>query len=313
MKVTTVISTTVFKSVYDNKTHRRMDFSSFDEFEKFLYDLSKIKKKGKKDAQLISPATYEVSTTRANKNVVDWGGWCAIDVDDHEFKGDLKNELTDRYGQYRFVCYSTASSKSDLPKFRMVFPLKRRVRSDNIKHFWFALNTEFESIGDKQTKDLSRMYYIPGSYSGAFNFIFSNPGNYIDPDELMSKHAYAEKKNSSSFLDRLPEELQKQIVEYKKAQLDNTSVYWSGYKDCPYFPRRLESEYRTISNTGWYHKMYQIMVALASNALKNKYPITAQEIAELCRELDIETGNWYENRPLEVEADRALEYAYRNA
>ena len=92
MKVTTVISTTVFKSVYDNKTHRRMDFLSFDEFEKFLYDLSKIEKKGKKDAQLISPATYEVSTTRANKNVVDWGGWCAIDVDDHEFPDVLSRD-----------------------------------------------------------------------------------------------------------------------------------------------------------------------------------------------------------------------------
>ena len=54
------------------------------------------------------------------------------------------------------------------------------------------------------------------------------------------------------------------------------------------------------------------MVAVASKALQNKYPITSQEIAELCRELDNETGNWYQNRPLEVEADRALEYAYRN-
>ena len=195
----------------------------------------------------------------------------------------------------------------------MVFPTRKRVGGDNIKHFWFALNTEFNSIGDKQTKDLSRMYYIPGTYAGAFNFIFSNDGDYIDPDDLMNKHAYAEKKSSNSFLDRLPEELQKQIIEYKKTQLDNTTVHWTGYRDCPFFPRRLESEYKTISNTGWYHKMYQIMVALASNALKNKYPITAQEIAQLCRELDIETGNWYENRPLEVEADRALEYAYRNA
>jgi|TARA_B100000085_G_scaffold72606_1_gene65043 hypothetical protein len=156
------------------------------------------------------------------------------------------------------------------------------------------------------------MYYIPGTYAGAFNFIFSNTGDYIDPDDLMNKHAFIEKKASNSFLDRLPEELQKQIVEYKKAKLDNTSVHWTGYRDCPFFPRRLESEYKTISNTGWYHKMYQIMVALAATALKNRYPITAQEIAVLCRELDIETGNWYENRPLEVEADRALEYAYRN-
>ena len=307
------ISTTVFKSIYDNKTHRRINFPTFSDFEKFLYSLSKEQKKGKQDAQLISPATYKADTTRANKNVLDWGGWCAIDVDDHEFKGDLKDELLNHYGKYRFVCYSTASSKPDLPKFRMVFPTRKRVGGDNIKHFWFALNTELNSIGDKQTKDLSRMYYIPGTYAGAFNFIFSNDGDYIDPDDLMNKHAYAEKKSSNSFLDRLPEELQKQIIEYKKTQLDNTTVHWTGYRDCPFFPRRLESEYKTISNTGWYHKMYQIMVALASNALKNKYPITAQEIAQLCRELDIETGNWYENRPLEVEADRALEYAYRNA
>ena len=132
---------------------------------------------------------------------MDWGGWCAVDVDDHEFKGDLKDELIDRYGKYYFVCYSTASSKHDLPKFRMVFPTRKRVEANDIKHFWFALNTELESIGDKQTKDLSRMYYIPGSYSGAFNFIFSNVGDYIDPDDLMNKHAFVEKKSSNSFLD----------------------------------------------------------------------------------------------------------------
>jgi hypothetical protein len=58
--------------------------------------------------------------------------------------------------------------------------------------------------------------------------------------------------------------------------------------------------------------MYQIMVALAGNAIKNKYPITANEISVLCRELDMDTGNWYANRPIDKEADRALEYVYKN-
>ena len=58
--------------------------------------------------------------------------------------------------------------------------------------------------------------------------------------------------------------------------------------------------------------MYRIMVATAGSAIKKGYPITAREIAEMCRQLDIETGNWYTGRPLEVEADRAVEYAYRN-
>ena len=58
--------------------------------------------------------------------------------------------------------------------------------------------------------------------------------------------------------------------------------------------------------------MYQMMVAIASSAIRKEYPITSNEIAQLCREFDAEHGNWYENRALNVEADRALEYVYRN-
>ena len=155
------------------------------------------------------------------------------------------------------------------------------------------------------------MYYIPAEYDNAFNFIFSNPGDYIDPDMVMNKHPYRE-KNSNSFFDRLPEDMQKEIIEHRKSKLDNVNVNWSSYRNCPFFPKQLEKEYRMINNTGWYHKMYQIMVAIAGNAVKSKYPITAQEITALCRELDVETGNWYKSRPLEKEADRALEYVYKN-
>ena len=53
------------------------------------------------------------------------------------------------------------------------------------------------------------------------------------------------------------------------------------------------------------------MVALAGNAVRNKYTITSAEISQLCRELDLDTGNWYANRPMDKEADRALEYVYK--
>lgn len=307
------ISATLFKSIFDNKTTRRINLKDFDAFEEILYDLSKVTRLSKKDAELISPATYHSDTTRANKNVIEWGGWCAVDVDDFEFNGDLKNELVNRFGAYRWVCYSTASSTSALPKFRLVFPLRQAVRTERIKSFWYALQTELGELGDKQTKDLSRMYYIPGKYAGAYNFIFSHStGDFIDSDVLIKKHPMAEKPTGNSFFDRLPEKMQKEIIEHRKSQLDNIDVHWSSYRDCPFFPRRLESEYRLISNTGWYHKMYQIMIALAGNAVSKKYPITANEIAVMCRELDQETGNWYENRPLDKEADRALEYVYKN-
>lgn len=304
-------SLTLFNSIYDNKTEKRMDFSSWEQLEKLLYSLSEVPRAGKKDAQLISPAIYESDTTRANKNVICWAGWAAIDVDDHKFEGDLENELRNNYGDWYYVCYSTASSQVSQPKFRLVFPLKGQVEVSRIKHFWFALNTEFDFLGDRQTKDLSRMYYIPGCYDNSHNFIFTNPGQFIDPEALMSKHKFlSNDKPGATFFDRLPEEVQKAIVQHRKDQMENRNINWSSYKDCPFVNKSLIGEYHTINETGWYHKMYQIMVSIAANAVRKQYPITPKEIAVLCREIDSDTGNWYENRPLEKEAERAIEYVY---
>ena len=316
------LSLTLFESVYDNKTHKRMDFSDWDSFEKLLYNVSEQPaykpskgeklKKGVKPSPLISPATYLPNTTRKNDNVVDWGGWCALDVDDHEFKGDLQNELTTKFGSYTFVCYSTSSSTIDFPKFRLVFPTSVRVESKYIRHFWHALNSEIGSVGDAQTKDLSRMYYVPGQYPGANNFIFSNRGVEVNPFELMEKHPYIEKSVNSAF-DRMPEAIKQAIMKERKSKLTNTDIAWTSYHDCPFVSRKLVEEYKTINSSGWYHKMYQLMVSIASAAIRQNYPITSKEIEIICRQLDLETGGWYRNRPLEQEASRALDFVMKNA
>ena len=312
MSTTLAVSATLFDSVYDNKTDKQIEVKDFNAFERILYKLADKPQASKKDAVLMSPAIYKEGTTRANKNVDYWGGWCAIDVDDYTFEGKLEDVLSDVLSPYRFVCYSTASSTTEIPKFRVVFPLRSTIPHGSISAFNFALQKAVGSIGDEQTKDLARMYYSPGKYAGAHNFIFSRDGEFINPTELMAKYPYEEKANLNSFFDRLPEAMQEQIIEHRKSQLDETHSNWSSYRHCPFFPRKLENEYRAISNTGWYHKMYQIMVAVASNAIKKKYPITADEISVLCRQLDNDTGNWYANRPIDKEADRALEYVYRN-
>ena len=153
------------------------------------------------------------------------------------------------------------------------------------------------------------MYYVPAQYPDAFNFYFTNDGKDIDPTELMEAYPYT-KISGETFLDRLPESLKGEVINYRKSKL-NREVTWTSYKDCPFFPKKLGNEYQTISKSGWYHKMYQIMVAIAGNAISNDYDISAQEIAVLCKEFDNVTGNWYDNRPLELEADRAIEYIYK--
>lgn len=314
-------SLTLFDSVFDNKTHKRMDFSSWEKFETLLYNVSKQpgykpakgEKQSSKPSPLISPAVYTSGSTRKNDNVTSWAGWAAIDVDDHEFKGDLRNELSSRFGSWYYVCYSTASSTEDKPKFRLVFPLTAPVESSKIKHFWFALNTEIGNLGDVQTKDLSRMYYVPAQYPSAYNFIFSNrDGDFIDPYVLMNKHEYIEQSNAN-FIDKFPPAIREAILKEKQSRLTNTDIMWTSYRDCPFVSRKLLDEYVGINESGWYHKMYQLMVSIASSAIRQNYPITAKQIEILCRQLDNDTGCWYKNRPLEQEASRALDFVMKNA
>jgi len=292
-----------------------LSFPTWTKLETYFHKLATVKgqKGGSNSSPLISPATYTPGSTRANKNVIRWNGWAAVDVDDYTFTSpsNIEEELKEKFGHYHYMCYSTASSKPDYPKFRLVFPLTDNIEADRIKHFWFALNTELGEMGDKQTKDLSRMFYVPADYPGAYNFIFTNEGEHIDPDRLMARWSY-EEKSGNSFLDRLPPAWREQIIEHRKSQLNNTNIHWSDYSDCPFWPKQLANEYKTISGTGWYRKMYQIMVATAGNAVKRGYPITSYQVAELCKQFDRDTGNWYENRPMELEADRAIEYVYRN-
>ena len=305
-------SLTLFKSIFDNKTEKRMDFTSYAQFERLLFDLAQQKREDKKSAPLISPATYVEDTTRANDNVIGWAGWCAVDVDEHVFDGDLEKELIDAYGKWNHVVYSTASSTQEHPKFRIVFPLSIHIPAEKIKHFWFALNKELGDIGDPQTKDLSRMYYVPGKYKGAYNFIYNNfSGVDMNPYEIMAKHNYVEKYNTS-LLDNLPPSIRKAMLAHRKNEMTNTNVTWSNYKDCPFVNLKMVKEYNQITDTGWYTKMYAIMVSIAGNAIRRKYPITAQEITTLCKEIDYENGNWYKSRPFDKEADRAIEYIYSN-
>jgi hypothetical protein len=306
-----VKSLTLFKSVFDNKTHKRIDCTSYVEFEKLLFDLADQPRKDKKSAPLISPATYKPDTTRANDNVIGWAGWCAVDVDEHVFDGELEKELLNAYGTWNHVVYSTASSTKEHPKFRIVFPLTDDIPKDKIKHFWFALNKELGDIGDPQTKDLSRMYYVPGQYEGAYNFIFNCfTGIDMNPYDIMSKHDYVERVHT--LLDHLPKEIRRGVLAHRKNEMTNTTISWSNYKDCPFVNKKLVKEYNLISDTGWYTKMYAIMVSIAGNAIRKKYPISAGEITTLCKEIDYENGNWYKSRPFDKEADRAIEFVYGN-
>jgi hypothetical protein len=305
-------SFTIFKSIFDNKTHRRMEFSNWDEFVSLLFKLSEQPgykpKRGerKQGSPLISPAIFKNNGRRCNDNVDFWGGWIALDVDDYE--GDFEN-AADVFSKYTHVRYSSASSTREKPKFRVILPCTTVIPASDIRHMWYAANKEFKSLGDPQTKDLSRMYYVPARYPDSYQFIVEHRAEFLNPKELLAKYPYASAYKKKTLSDVLPEHIQTQIAKYRKEKLTNTSYKWSGYRDCPFVNRNLVSEYKCIHGTGWYAKMYSIMMSIAAKAVKCGYPIEPSEISALCREIDVETGGWYANRDMEKEAARAIHFA----
>ena len=310
-------SLTVFDSIFDNKTNKKVTVKGWEAFETLMFSLAKLPgykaKKGekKKSSSLISPAVYTDEATRANANVTGWGGWAALDVDEYSctFEEALKV-----YSQYTHICYSTASSRPEKKKFRVLFQLNKIVPADKIRHFWYALNKHFGSMGDEQTKDLSRMYYVPAQYPEADNFIFIRSGKVMDPDTIMDLHPFVEKQ-SLLLIDRFPENIKNEILKYRQEQSNNnTGIRWNSYLDCPFVNRKLITEYKSISSidgSGRYRMIYKIMSSIACNAVKKRYPITPTQIADMLKELDRDTSRIYQKRPLHTEAERAIEYAYK--
>ena len=159
------------------------------------------------------------------------------------------------------------------------------------------------------------MYYVPARYPKAHNFIFTVKGNILDPNELMARHAFTD-RSGTSFMERLPEAIRNAIVAERKERMNNTNITWNSYRDCPFVNKKLIADYRAIAGidgSGRYRMIYKIMTSIACTAVKRRYPITSGEVAELVRQLDADSSRIYQNRALKVEADRAIEYAYKNA
>ena len=317
---------TLFSSIYDNKTEKTIIKRNWNQFRDFMIKMSEIPL-SKQDAPLISSAVFERDMTRSNANVKAWGGWCAFDVDGgHSFKTrkDIEEYFLKNFGDYKYIIYSTPTCSPEKLKFRIVFSLSSWITDlDEIRAFWFSMNKHLTEIIDKQTKDLSRMFFPPGAYKeAAEKFIIWNDGaSSITPSNIIEKvggyTAEIMMDQHKKIMDRLPDEMKQEIERYRKRQMENDGkIYtWKSFRDCPFVDKKAVSEYATIARTdapGRYRYFYVLMVSIASNAIKKSYPITEMEIEQLVREIDQEIDGFYNRRKLSPEIQNAISYAYKS-
>jgi hypothetical protein len=188
------------------------------------------------------------------------------------------------------------------------------------------MNIEMNKMIDRQTKDVSRMFYTPGQYENAFNFFFINEADkLLNAKTLIDKHTSIDEnfllncqtREGQSYLERLPEAIASEVKKFRKNSLENNrkEYSWTNYENCPFVHKGAVDEYRAIvynRATGRYHGLYRLMVSIASIAIKKGYPISPVELESLVREIDDSIDGRYKKRKISVEVDRALEFVYAN-
>ena len=102
---------------------------------------------------LWSPVEYDQGTTRGNRNVR-FVEALVVDMD-----GEAFDEA--RLDGLEWFAYSTYSHRLDDPHYHLVLPLAERVPASLWRVVWQELHDRIGLVGDPQTKDAARIFYLP--------------------------------------------------------------------------------------------------------------------------------------------------------
>jgi putative DNA primase/helicase len=102
---------------------------------------------------LWSPVEYDQGTTRGNRNVR-FVEALVVDMD-----GEAFDEA--RLDGLEWFAYSTYSHRLDDPHYHLVLPLAEKVPASLWRVVWAELHDRIGLVGDPQTKDPARIFYLP--------------------------------------------------------------------------------------------------------------------------------------------------------
>jgi putative DNA primase/helicase len=102
---------------------------------------------------LWSPVEYDLGTTRGNRNVR-FVEALVVDMDSEAFDNARLDGL-------EWFAYSTYSHRLDDPHYHLVLPLAEKVPASLWRVVWAELHERIGLVGDPQTKDPARIFYLP--------------------------------------------------------------------------------------------------------------------------------------------------------
>lgn len=252
---------------------------------------------------LVSPAIYGDETKRLNDNVIGWD-FIMLDIDDGIDSLDLVKE---HFKAFNYIIYSTANCTKEKLKIRVCVPLHKNAPKDKLHGLWWALNEWCSGILDAQTKDRSRMHYIPAKYTNKgeeYTHMFDvNVGIDLNWEQLTKRYVAPLEKDKFKVVNPLRDLKRKVYLGAKASPSTNIQD-----RNCPFVYQQMIDEYRLTPAGGHHGAIYKFMVKMCYNAKKIDYPISTDELADMAKQVDDIDGGFYDEKKLLGNAVDALNY-----
>jgi hypothetical protein len=257
----------------------------------------------KKKQPLISPAIYGDDIHRSNDAVIGWD-MIMLDIDDGIDSLEL---IKQHFKAFNYIIYSTANCTKEKLKIRVCVPLDKLAPKDKLHGIWWALNEWCSGILDAQTKDRSRMHYIPARYTNkgdAYTHTFDvNVGIDLDWNALITRYKAPLEKDKFKVSNPLRDLKRKVYLGAKSKPSTNISD-----RNNPFVYQNMIDSYRLTPVGSHHSSIYKFMVQCCYNAKKIDYPISVDELADMAKQVDDIDGGYYDEKKLLGNAVDALNY-----
>jgi hypothetical protein len=276
------------------------------DFHDLLAAYSNMRFRGKQFAPLFAPTEFKLIPRgrsggyRKAENAT-MAGMAVIDADGGLGFDEVVRLLTEY--DLEAVIYTTASNRHD-DRFRVVIPFAEPTNVETQKHGVEAI-CHFLSPGwrpDTSKNNCYSLFYMPGIYPDANNRFVHLAGSILPVDGWIE----AVGQDPEPIPD--PVALDRQLV-----ARDPTEIKWYSIRNCPFVQQDWIDDYLGLAD-GSYNGLYRFMVRVAAGAEARRIALSASELADLARDLELMSGRQHKTwslatRDLEEEAEHALRYA----
>lgn len=247
-----------------------------------LIEYAEVTFENKKSAELIAPHKFK-DNYRCKANA-ETSHWLFLDIDDGDLDRDVERIV--KIG-IKALIYATPSHTFKSPRYRIVVPVHTQFPSELYKQAATGLDYAMGNIADSSKLGCDAWCFVPGRYEC---------GDWFAPTEVNGDiltvaqwMALAPEDDYSENIVGNPIDWNEFISKQANPRVLSTI---SALNEC-ILPKKLEEYARIMPGNGRTYGLFGLVLSTVQRAILKGYYPNEQEIAQLARDIDAETGGYH--------------------